>query len=111
MDVTESHLVEIEKSIIEVIVRSLEEQKLSEQDLPKIAEFVLNGIKNIKDHEQIVAFLYGLSSNWPVFDHLEEIERGEMQDTIEDKGEKEVLSLAKNGNIEEAIRLAKSMTE
>lgn len=111
MDFTAQHKREIEGKIIDVITHSLEQGKLAEDDLPKIADFVLGRVDALKDHEELVAFFYELSKKWPIFDNLEDLERGEVKEVIEDKVEEQVLTLAKNGKIEEAIKLAKSLTD
>src|SRR3989344_6534746 len=91
LDVSDEHKKEIEAKIVEDIVFGLESNKISETDLPRIADFVLGKIDNIQNHEELVSFLNELSEKWPVFDNLEEVERGEVKDSEEGQAEKDVL--------------------
>lgn len=111
MDVSEDHKREIEGKIVEDIVLGLENSKLTQMDLPIIADFVLRKIDTVSDHEQMVAFLTELSDKWTIFENIKKIEIGEVKDKTEDKVAENVLNLAKSGQIENAISLAKTMTE
>lgn len=111
MEVTARHKEEIEKKIIEGIIDALENDKVAEAELPEVADFVLARIDQIQNHDQLVKFLDELSAKWPFFEGLEQIERGEVTEAKEDQVEQEVLKLAKSGKVNEAINLAKTVTE
>lgn len=56
-------------------------------------------------------FLRDLSSKWSIFTKLLVLESGEVKEKTEDKVAEDVLKMAKEGKIDEAIGLAKTMTE
>lgn len=111
MDISQQHKEEIERKIIESIIVNLEENKLPQEELPIIADFVLGKIDTVKNHDELVIFLTELSTKWPIFTNITSIEKGEVKEKVEDKVAEDVLNLAKSGKIDEAIGLAKTMTE
>jgi len=111
MEVTDEHRTEIERKILKAIINALENNQVTEEDLPNIADFVLARIDDCKNHDQLIKFLDELSQKWPFFEGLEQIERGEVTEAKEDQVEQEVLNLAKSGKVTEAINLAKTVTE
>ena len=111
MDVTTQHKTEIERKILKEIINALENEKITEAELPDIADFVISHIDPVQNHDQMIKFLDELSQKWPFFESLEQLERGEVFEAHEDKIEQEVLNLAKSGKVTEAINLAKTVTE
>ena len=111
MDVTTQHKTEIERKILKEIINALENEKITEAELPVIADFVIGHIDPVQNHDQMIKFLDELSAKWPFFESLEQLERGEVTEAKEDKVEQEVLNLAKSGKVTEAINLAKTVTE
>lgn len=111
MDVTAAHKTEIERKILEAIINAFENNQVAEAELPTISDFVLTRIDQIQDHEQLVKFLDELSAKWPFFDNIEQLERGEVTEAKEDQIEQKVLEMAKSGKVDEAINLAKTVTE
>jgi len=110
MDVTPEHKNEIEKKIVEAIVAGLENKNLLESQLSEIADFVLQRMDAVKNQDELLAFLADLSSKWPVFNNIKLTEEGEAKNEAEKDVAKGVLDLAKNGKIDDAIGLAKTMT-
>ena len=108
---TAAHKTEIERKILKEIINALENEKVTEAELPDIADFVITHIDTVQSHEQMIKFLDDLSKKWPFFEGLEQIERGEVTEAKEDQVEQEVLNLAKSGKVTEAINLAKTVTE
>lgn len=108
MDVSPLHKDEIERRILLKVADGLEENKLTESELPSIADFVLANIDHATDHDKMIKFLDDLSSRWPVFENIEQMERGEVLEANEVKVEQEVFRLAKAGQVEDAIKLAKN---
>ena len=111
MDVTADHKIEIERKILKEIINALENNKVTEAELPNIADFVITHIDPVQNHDQMIKFLDELSAKWPFFESLEQLERGEVTEAKEDRVEQEVLNLAKSGKVTEAINLAKTVTE
>ncbi len=105
------HIEKVDRRLLESLITAIEADKINDEELPVLANFVLEKIDSTKNHEQLIKGLEELSAKWPIFDNIEELERGEVQEAKEDKVEQDVLNLAKNGRVEEAISLAKTMTE
>ena len=105
------HKKKIYNDIVEVIITALEKNELSSSEIPKIANFVLVQIDAVNNHEDLITFLKNLSNKWPIFENIEEIEKGEVKDQKEEEVAEGVLQMAKSGNVEEAINLAKTMTK
>lgn len=111
MDITQDHKNEVERKIVEVVIAALENNNLQQSELPSIGDFVLGRIDAIKTQGELLNFLSELSLKWAIFKNIEMIEKGEAKDQKEDKVAENVLNLAKQGNINDAISLAKTMTE
>ncbi len=111
MDFDAQHKKKIEDEIAEAIIDALEDKKISEGDATQISDFVLRKIDLIKTHEELTSFLTELSQNWPVFESLGKIEQGEEQEVKEGAVAADVAELANEGKIEDAINLAKTVTE
>ncbi len=111
MQFTEHHKEEVERRIVEAMIRGLEESKLTTHETTIIAGLVLERIDAITTQDALAEFLTELSAKWPIFQPLMQIELGKVRSVLEQKIAHDVLQLANSGNIEEAIRLAKTMTE
>lgn len=111
MEFTEEHKNRIERAIVETVISALENGNLAESELSQIANFVLEKIDQIKTHDELVIFLSDLSSRWPIFTNLETLEKGEIEEKVEDEVAEGVLTLAQSGKIEEAVNLAKTITD
>ncbi|MDP2632933.1 MAG: hypothetical protein Q8P25_04415 [Candidatus Curtissbacteria bacterium] len=109
VDVSNSHRDEILKKIVKDLVMAMENNSVTEADLPLIANFVLNNIDTDQNHDQLIAHLDELSKRWPFFEKVEQLERGEVKEANEDRVEKNVLIMVKAGQTEQAISLAKSV--
>lgn len=101
----------IEKSIAELIIKGLREGLIQEEDLSPIGKFVLEKIDIIQTEEQMVAFLTELAQKWPLFSNILTIEKGKVTENSESQVAQNVLDLAKEGKIDQAVDLAKTATE
>ena len=111
MEDFKKYLNQIQIDILEVVASGIEKGILKEEELPIIAEFVLNKIDNIKNHYELDPFLTELSSRWPIFSNINKIQEGEVRE-MEDKEEAQgVLTLLKHGKIDQALSLAKHATK
>lgn len=110
MDFSAEEKTEIERKIVDTIVLALENGNLSQEELPDVADFVLEKIKLVKTKEELINFLTELATNWQIFANIKDITEGEVKERKEDKAYGDVLNLAKGGNIEEALKLAKTVT-
>lgn len=100
----------IETSIVNAIISSLKTNAIEELELSAVADFVLGRIDNVKTNIELLAFLSELSSKWQIFKQIEKIEQGKLKEQKEDEVARGVLDLAKTGKIDDAIKLAKTMT-
>ncbi len=111
MDFDETQKTAIEKQVVDVIILSLENNTISESELPAIAQFVLDELGKVENNDQLLVFLSELSIKWPGFKNIEVVEKGKLSDQVEDKAVQDMLQLAKSGKIDEAISLAKTITQ
>jgi len=111
MDSWREHVKEIERKILEAIVQGLERKQLLAADIPEIANFVLAKVAKCNSHNELISGLDELSQKWPIFKGILQLEQGEIAEAKEDSAEEEVLRLAKTGQVDAAINLAKSFTE
>lgn len=94
--------------ILDAIEDALEEKKIEEQEVQKIASFVTENIKSVNTHELLVKFLLDLSSRWPVFQNIYQVEQGKVREEETQAIVDKAVELTKEGKIEEAIDIAKS---
>lgn len=111
MDSFAQHKNDLEKRIVETVITSLEKNSLEESQLAEIADFVLGRIDTIQTQEELIAFLNELSFKWPLFSNLSLIEKGDVKDKVEDEVAEGVETLAQTGKIDDAIDLAKTITQ
>jgi hypothetical protein len=100
----------IENQIAELVIKGLREGLIQEEDLSPIGKFVLEKIDTLQTEEQMVAFLTEMAQKWPLFSNILTIEKGKVSENSENQTAIDVLGLAKEGKIDEAVDLAKSVT-
>ena len=88
----------------------MEAGRLSEQDLTDIANFIVDNLRPTKDKFGIGKFLNDAAAKWKFLEGIKLTEESELKDAVEDEVFDGVITLAKHGKVEEAIRLAKSAT-
>src|SRR5579859_49074 len=110
MEVTEEHKKEIEKRIVERVIAELKADRFNVQDLPPIGRFVLDKIDTVTEHATLLIYPEAFTQRWPCFKSIEMLEIGEVERTKEHDTAEKVLLLSKEGKIEEALALAKTMT-
>lgn len=110
-EVTESHRKEILQRIVERTIIELEQKKFDVLDLPKIGEFALDTISTATDHTELLVYLEEFVEKWPQFTSIRDIEKAEIEQSSERDVAEQVLQLSKEGKIEEAVALAKTITE
>lgn len=67
---TQEEKKEIESKLVTQILSSLEQNKISLQDMKEIANFILDRIEVVKDKTQLIIFLEGLQNKWNVFKNI-----------------------------------------
>lgn len=101
----------IEQHVVERMISALDREEIDENEVPLIADFVLKGVDSITNEDEKMAFLRELAGKWRIFTGLLVIQSGEVKEKVEDEVAGGVLALAQHGKIEEAIKLAQTMTQ
>lgn len=99
----EDHKKQLEKMIIDTLVEALEKKKLTEPELQTVSAYVLENIDKIQIHHDLVIFVDQLSKKWPIFQNIEQIEKGEESRILETEAAKTMLTLIKDGKSSEAM--------
>lgn len=110
-DITIRHRNEILERIVDRTIIELEQKNIEVSDLPKIGDFVLSNISEVKDHSQLLVHLEELVQQWPGFVSILNMEKAEIEQSKEDGVAEKVLRLSKEGKIEEALALARTITK
>lgn len=111
MELTEVDKKQLEKDLIEVLIGALREEKLKAEQLPQIATFILDRVDKLQTQQELIDFLKELNTQWPVFSNLLTLAAGEIQEKKEEEIAEEVAVLTKEGNLDEASRLAQTVIE
>ena len=111
MPFTDQHKEELERRIVETIIQALEKGEVKQSDLSEVATVVLEKVDQLENQDQVAEFMTELSVRWPIFKPILQIELGKIKSELEKRVAHEVLRLANSGDVEAAIRLAKTMTE
>lgn len=110
MQLSQERRDDVEKQIAELVIKGLREGTIQDQDLSPIGKFVLEKIDTLQTEELMVVFLTELSQKWSLFSNILTIEKGKVTDQTENQVAQDVLGLAKEGKIDEAVDLAKTAT-
>lgn len=111
MEITQEKKKEIEKAIVDKSITALEQGFIKEDDLGIIAKFTLDKIDTLKTQDDLIVFLRELSNKWHFFSDMLVIESGEIQKNNERMVIEQIQGLTDNGNLDEAIKIAKQATE
>lgn len=110
MVITQDQKYTVDRKIVNKAIDCLEKEEITKDQLMQIADFVLGNLKNVKKDHDLVKFYKQLSSNWPIFEGLAIIETGKGKTAVESEVYNGVLTLAKHGKIDDAVKLARSIT-
>jgi hypothetical protein len=101
----------IEQKIVDALAKGLEEQKLTEAQLPEISNYVLSQIDQITTHDQLIGFLSHLSLKWPLFQHIAQEEEGKLKKVVETNIAQDMVRLINQGDTNQAVNLAESIKQ
>lgn len=101
---------ELEKAIVEELLQQVEAKKITLEESMSIVNYCLEKIKLINTKEEINSFLISLSSQWPMFSSLLNIEMAKEKEENKDATVDEIVALAKDGKLDEALDVAKAAT-
>lgn len=110
MDPVKESKLNLEKQIVEEALIEFESGKITEEELRQIAVFTIDHLKPASNELDIQNFLEQLKSKWNFFSQLAMISQSEIKENVENEVFDGVLTLAKHGKIEEAVKLAKMVT-
>lgn len=100
----------LEEVIVDTMIKAVEAEELTEEEMSKIAQFVLDGIDGASDQVSLKAFLHELAGKWKLFKPMVILEEAEEQEKVEEEVAQGVLVLLEHGKIDNAIKLAQSVT-
>ncbi len=70
INVDKTYVDEVGALLTQQLGHSLKNDEITLDDLPEIADEILNHIDAIIDHPQLVSFLEGLALHWDFFSHI-----------------------------------------
>jgi hypothetical protein len=108
MDPVYDKQIELEKRITETILTNIENKTLTLEQATEITDFWLAKMEDLENEEQLQNFVKEMAAKWPIFERILLVEQGDVQKQEEVKVADNVVSLVKEGNLEEAIDLAKT---
>ena len=106
MQISAEYRTQIERRILEVLAKGLEQKQLTAEDSTSVAQFILDHLDHVQNHQQLIQFLDSLAKRWPIFVEIGNIE---LAKAIE--GNKEAVTikmeqLVHQGNIQGALDTA-----
>lgn len=101
---------EIERAIVEELLQQVDAKTITLEESMPIVNYCLEKIKPLTTKEEITAFLTSLSAQWPMFNKLVIIENAKEKEANKDEVVDEIVSLAKDGKLDEALSVAKTAT-
>jgi hypothetical protein len=110
MDAFQKHKGDLEKEIIENSLRAYEQGEFSRDDLKTVADLVITELQQTKDEAEILNFLNTLATKWPFLSNVAIIEKGTVKEEEEKAVYAQALDMVHNGQIDNAIQLAKTET-
>jgi len=110
MDILVEEKKKIEEAIVENMITALEQEKITEDEMSTISGFVLDGIDAVTSKQDLEKFLEELAGKWDIFKPILILEKGKLQEKVEDEVTEGVLLLLEHGKIDHAIKLAQSAT-
>ena len=110
MDQIKQNKYKVEKDIVDKALTEYGNGRLARDELKEIANFTVEGIKKVNNRLDLASFLKALSAKWQIFENIAIIEEGNYRQEVEDEVYSGVLTLAQQGKVDSAIKLAKTMT-
>jgi hypothetical protein len=108
VDTLQTKRKELEERIVQIILDEIEKNTLTIDQAKEITGFWLSRISTLTTEESLTNFVDELAAKWPIFNTLVMIEQNKIRRGEEEKVAENVVSLVRDGKIEEAVSLAKS---
>lgn len=111
MDLTEEHKKEVQRKIVETVISSLEQDKITEAQFDEISAYILEKVEPVKTHHDLIVFLRELSAKWNIFSFILTLEDGEVKKIEQNQKADEIQQIVKTGNIDDALNKARQVVE
>lgn len=111
MEISREYKDAVAKHLVETVLTAIQKEALTTEQMPLIAEYFLGRIESVTTHNELVLLLKGLSQKWPVLQPLVTIEEGKLKERLDKEAIVNVEQLVKNGQIDEALTVAKTATQ
>lgn len=98
----------IEEQISDILLKEIENDKLTAEDALIITDYCIPKTKAINTEEELLVFLSEISVKWPMFSNLVVFEQGAVKEETKNETVANITDLVNAGNIDEALNLAKS---
>lgn len=100
-----------ERAIVEELLQQIDAKAMTVEESIPIVNYCIEKIKPLNTQQEITAFLTSLSAQWPVFNNLLILENVKKKEANKDKVVDKIVSLAKAGQLDEALSVAKMATQ
>lgn len=113
MQLTDDRKRGIERKIVGVLIKGLYENVVTLADLPQMSGYLFENMIRVTNQEQLMAFLKDISSRWEIFTSVFDEENIPLENMPQDEKNKtvqDIANLARDGEIDEAIDMAKKTT-
>lgn len=84
---------------------------LSEDETPVIAQFILDRIDKVNNHQELLSFLEELSNKWPLFGPVLMIEKSQKNEENNQQSVDKIEQLIKENKIDEALNVAEKAAD
>lgn len=110
MQLSQERKDQVFRAIAELNITLFENRSFSEENFAPVADFILGKIDIIQTEEELLSFLSELVEKWPVFEPILNQEKN--KNTVSNTAQvtQNIVDLAKEGKIDEAIDMAKQAT-
>ena len=106
MRISPEYREDVERRILQIMATALESNTLTEADAPLIAKYIIENLDHVEDHQELVRFLDGLSSQWPIFTEVGNIEMAKGIEQNKAAVTHQMEDLVHQGNIQGALDTA-----
>lgn len=108
MDTTQTKRKELEERMVQIILAEIEKNTLTIDQAKEITTFWLSKSSTLSTEEELMSFVNDSADKWPIFSQMALAQQTEPLKEKEVKIADDVVSLVRDGRIEEAVSLAKA---
>jgi hypothetical protein len=93
----------------DVMTQAVENGTLQEEDISPMADFILERVDKLTTYDQVIGFFHLLALKWPIFSSLSVETEGKLQEKVESHVRDSMLSLIKEGKVDEAVQIGQAL--